>query len=331
MPVHNGAKYLQPAIDSILQQSFRTFEFIIVDDCSTDETVEIVNGCSDKRIRLIRSKDRLKLAGALNLGLKEAKSEFVARMDCDDISLPGRLQRQVDFMLANEDLGLCGTWVKYFPGQKNKVQEYPVEKHAVHALSLFHSPFAHPTVMMRRRWFEQHSLDYDVNYYPTEDFDLWSRALSIFAGANLGEVQLHYRAHEQSLTGSDWNNMDEQAARITQRALHALGLPSDLEASRYHRKVAMVRFEQTPEELDKAASWLRAILEANHKKKVYNQTALTRILEDLWHRCCMHCATAGLWPIRFYLQNRFEASQMAKYGMILTASCFKHYCKRDFT
>ena len=234
-------------------------------------------------------------------------------------------------MLANDDLGLCGTWVKYFPGQKNKVQEYPLDKHAVHALSLFHSPFAHPTIMMRRLWFERHGLDYDVTYYPTEDFDLWSRALSIFAGANLGEVHLHYRAHDQSLTGSDWNNMDEQAARITQRALCALGLPSDIEAGRYHRMVAMSRFEPTPVELNKAARWLGAILEANQKKQVYNQSALRRILENLWHRCCMHCATAGLWPIRYYMQNRFEASQMAKYGMILTASCFKHYCKRNVT
>lgn len=330
MPVYNGAQYLRPAIDSILKQSFQNFEFLIIDDCSTDDTVNIITSYNDKRIHLTSSSVRLKLAGALNLGIQNAKGEFIARMDADDISAPERLQFQIDFFRRNEDVGICGSWIQLFPEIKAPVQTYPTHPDAVHALSLFHSPFAHPSVMIRRSWFQQHDLLYDVNFYPTEDFDLWCRALTHFKGANINKVLLQYRVHKQSLTGSDWSNMDEQAARITQRALHTLKLPEDIETGRYHRKVAMVQIDQTAEELNRAASWLTTLIEANLKENIYSHTALAETIEDLWYRICMHCATTGTWSFKFFLQQRFHFSRLTtcKHIFILSASCIKHALKR---
>ena len=114
MPVHNGAEFLTEAIDSMLRQSLKDFEFLIVDDASTDSSASIVQGYSDPRIRLIQSPERLKLSGALNLGLDQAQGRYIARMDADDISLPKRLERQVKFLEENPDIGLCGSWIRYF-------------------------------------------------------------------------------------------------------------------------------------------------------------------------------------------------------------------------
>jgi len=332
MPVHNGATYLRPAIESILGQSFANFEFIIIDDCSTDDTIEIINSYNDSRIILSSSKVRLKLAGALNLGMKMARGEFIARMDADDISEPDRLRYQYEFLIKNIDIGICGSWTRLFPKQFEKIQEYPTDKDKVHALSLFHSPFAHPSVMMRRTWFEQNNLQYDVSFYPTEDFDLWSRALYFFKGANLDKVLLRYRIHQQSLTGSDWSTMDEQAARITRRGLQSLNLAADEEAGRYHRKIAMVQIEQSRNELQRAARWLKDISEANHKTKVFDQSALNFIIDELWFRLCMHCTGTGMWPLFLFQHYRIGATTFTTYReiFILTVSCIKQYFLRKF-
>lgn len=100
MPVHNGAAYLRPAVESILAQTFTDFEFIIVDDNSSDETAAIIRSFSDPRIRLLQASERLRICRALNLGLDYATGRFVARMDADDLSRPRRLERQVAYQIG---------------------------------------------------------------------------------------------------------------------------------------------------------------------------------------------------------------------------------------
>lgn len=330
MPVHNGATYLESAIDSILAQTFIEFEFLIIDDCSTDDTADIVNSYEDKRIRFVRSESRLKLAGALNLGMAAAHGEFIARMDSDDVSEPERLRLQFEFLSENRDYGICGSWTRYFPGPHEKIQKYPVDKDSVYALSLFDSPFAHPAVMIRRDLFEKNGLNYDISYFPTEDFDLWTRALALFKGINLNKVLLNYRTHAQSLTGADWSTMDEQAARITRRGLNSLNLPADEQAGRYHRKIAMAQVGQSKNELRQAAQWLQGVAEANRIEKVYSENALGEIIEDFWFRNCMHCTRSGFWPLKIFLHHRFSNTvcrRPQKIG-VLTASCMKSYMMR---
>jgi glycosyltransferase involved in cell wall biosynthesis len=101
MPVYNGEKYLREAIDSILNQTFTDFEFLIVDDGSTDNSVEIINSYQNSRINLVKNDKNEGLVYTLNRGLSLAKGEYIARMDCDDISLPERLKKQIDFLDSN--------------------------------------------------------------------------------------------------------------------------------------------------------------------------------------------------------------------------------------
>ncbi|MBM9538196.1 glycosyltransferase family 2 protein [Desulfobulbus alkaliphilus] len=326
MPVHNGAQYLEEAIDSVLAQSFTDFELLIINDHSTDESVDIISGYKDHRIRLINAPERLKLAGALNLGMREAQGEFLARMDADDISLPKRLQTQLQFLQNHAELGLCGTWISYFPEKYKKIEQYPLSREEVYAFSLFHSPFAHPTVMMRRSWFTRYNLWYDVTYYPTEDFDLWSRALQHFPGANIPEVLLQYRIHPSSLTRADWSTMDEQAAAIIRRGLEALGLKADMVHARQHRTIAMVQIERTSQALADARTWLAQIIKSNAQKNVYPQQVLKKVTEDLWFRLCMRYAGSEPSAPLHFLCHRFYSSPilLSKRLAILCASAFKH-------
>jgi glycosyltransferase involved in cell wall biosynthesis len=118
MSVFNGEKFLKEAIESILKQTFKDFVFLIIDDASTDRSVEIIRSYSDFRIQLIQNKNNLGLAASLNLGLAECKTPYVARMDADDISLPHRLKVQYEWMQKHPEVGVCGTFMKELNGKK---------------------------------------------------------------------------------------------------------------------------------------------------------------------------------------------------------------------
>lgn len=113
MPVHNGERYLGAAIESILQQNEVSFEFIIIDDCSEDETNAIIRSYHDERIVLLRHSRQEGVARCLNQGMNRARGTYIARMDADDISLPGRLNKQVDALCSDTQIGICGTSVEY--------------------------------------------------------------------------------------------------------------------------------------------------------------------------------------------------------------------------
>ena len=118
MPVYNGERYLREAIDSILNQTFKDFEFLIINDGSTDLSVEIIESYADKRISLAHNGQNLGLITTLNRGFDLACGEYIARMDCDDISLPDRLEKQVVFMDNHPEIGICGSWVSAISDEK---------------------------------------------------------------------------------------------------------------------------------------------------------------------------------------------------------------------
>jgi len=312
MPVHSGAAYLSDAIDSILRQSFRDFELIIVDDASTDESVAIIERYKDPRIRLLRCTERLKLAGALNLGLDHARGEYVARMDADDISLPRRLEIQVQHMNLHPKIGICGTWIRYFGGSSQAVLKRPIGYEEIRAFTIVDTPFAHPTVMLRHSMMDRHQLRFNGSYYPTEDFELWVRAMRCFPVENLPQVLLRYREHGQSLTGSDWSKMDEQAMRVIAREFQGSGLETTPDILRFHRELCMSRLSMSAEALNKAEAWLEKILRANTQTKVFDPDALKVILGDIWFRVCMHSTRLGFWVAKRYADSSLAKKNRAK-------------------
>ena len=308
MPVHNGAVHLAEAMHSILRQSLRDFEFLIIDDASTDDSVSIIEEFKDPRIRLIQSPERLKLSGALNLGLDQAHGRYIARMDADDISLPKRLEIQTRFMEQNPEIGICGSWIRYF-GSSTQILCRPTHHQEIRAFTLIDTPFAHPTVMLRRDMFEHHHLRFNGEFFPTEDFELWTRVLRLMPAANLPQILLRYRIHNQSLTGADWTNMDEQAIRVVQTQLQSLGITPSSEELRFHRQLTMGRLEMTEAGLDQAENWLSRLLEANQSTHAFDQSTLATILGEVWHRTCMHSAKLGFWVANRYQRSFLSADQ----------------------
>jgi glycosyltransferase involved in cell wall biosynthesis len=180
MPAYNGERFLREAIDSVLKQTFRDFEFIIVDDCSTDGTWEIIAAyaAQDSRIVPFRNIQNTGAGGARNAGLKLANGEYVAAMDADDVLLTNRLELQVKFLDTHPEVGLVAGSVRRIDANGNflSLWSVPTEHDVLLAQLLFNNPFAQPTVMMRRVIMEQIG-GYSDYFSRTgnDDYDMWWR------------------------------------------------------------------------------------------------------------------------------------------------------------
>ncbi len=201
MPVYNGEKYLKEAIDSILNQTYANFEFIIINDGSTDKTEEIILSYTDSRIVYVKNKENFQLVKTLNKGIALAKGKYIARMDADDISLPYRFEQQKYFLDKYKDIGIIGSCVEIFGDSiKSKKWKVPLNSLEIKISSIFRTPFIHPSVMIKKEIIDTYKLLYDEKYKDAEDYELWIRILRNTKGANIPKVLLKYRVLETSIT-----------------------------------------------------------------------------------------------------------------------------------
>jgi glycosyltransferase involved in cell wall biosynthesis len=227
MPVRNGAAHLQQAIDSILAQTFASFELLIIDDGSTDATPGILSAQADPRVRVITNPRNLGLVPTLNRGLELARGELIARQDHDDLSAPERLQKQVDFLRDHRDHVLVGTeaFATGEDGKKAYRLLRPLSPESIRWYLCFDNAFIHSSVMFRRDVIQRDFGGYPRSFH-SEDYALWSRAARARPTANLPEPLLLYREHVASVTGSmsapDETAFDEATGAIRWENLRAL-------------------------------------------------------------------------------------------------------------
>ena len=223
MPVYNVEKFLREAIDSILNQTYKNIELIIIDDCSTDNSRDIIKSYSDSRIRAYFNDENLQQPRTRNKAIKLANGKYIANMDSDDISLPNRIEEQVKFMESNKDIDICGSYYKTFGGSKIRIVKTPLTDVDFKAVSVVTSPVAHPTVMLRHSSFEKFNVQYDIDYKYSQDFELWSRL--VFEGAkfaNIPKVLLYYRENPTSVTYGHSSESQKYNEKVITRNLKKL-------------------------------------------------------------------------------------------------------------
>lgn len=214
MPVYNGEKYLRLAINSILNQTYPDFEFLIINDGSTDKSEDIILSYRDDRIRYVKNETNLKLIKTLNKGIDLAKGEYIARMDCDDISFPHRFEKQLQYMKSHPDIdGVCGKAVDLLPNNviKRSLRYLRLHKDAFRFTSLIEISFCHPCLMIKSAILKKHYFFNNDAALHIEDMELGSR-LSML-GYNievLDEFLIYYRKNP---TGICLTHRDEQKVR----------------------------------------------------------------------------------------------------------------------
>lgn len=219
MPVCKTAPYLREAVDSILAQTYSNFELIVLNDCSPDNAEEILDRYADPRIVRYRGEKNVGLANVLNIGLEMVRGEYVCRMDSDDISLPNRIERQIDYLEEHPDIDLCSCGMQLF-GSKEGLWTRTNNPEQVKIEALFYSPVLHASSIWRKASFERYELHFRQEMVPAEDYDLWCRALTHgLRLVNIDECLYQYRIRPDQAT-EDTLSTQQKEREVKETFLH---------------------------------------------------------------------------------------------------------------
>lgn len=297
MPVYNGEKYLVEAIDSILAQTFTNFEFIIIDDGSTDDSLRVLREYQkrDARIRLITRENR-NLATTLNDIINLAQGRWIARMDQDDIAMPHRFKRQLEW-LESTDADICGSWVQFFGTSDKRILKHAQADEAIKMELLFGATFAHPTVMMRACLVKK--LQYDKKWEKCEDYDLWERAARAgWKMTNVPEVLLSYRQHDAQISTATSAKQQELTQKIRRRYWTFLGDSLSLKNEWVDEVLKLRELSSPNPSMDDVDALFKTLLRQN---KGEAREIIFEHATRLYFRAAANCLNA---PIRWHALNK---------------------------
>jgi glycosyltransferase involved in cell wall biosynthesis len=286
LPVFNGEAFVEDAVESILTQSMRDFELLVINDGSTDNTQEIIArlALNDSRIRLINHSKNAGLIASLNEGLELAQAKYVARLDADDIAHPKRFELQLKLLEESQQVIVCGSYIRLF-GNRNGVKKYPTTNEELKSSLLFFCPLAHPSVMFRKKAVEK--IGYENGFEFAEDYRLWSRLINEGDFAMIPQPLLSYRTSESQISHTKRLLQQKNSLAVAQHLLEKLELEPSKNDLEFH-EMAMFSKEITIDKLKNVHQWFLKISEANTICKLFQAESLNVILAKRFFRLCLH-------------------------------------------
>ena len=283
MPVYNAEPFLREAIDSILKQTFTDFEFIIINDGSTDRSEEIIKSYTDSRIRYYKNEHNLKLIATLNKGFDLANGKYIARMDADDISLPTRLQLQYELMERDEAVGLCGTWFDTFNTDTVvSTSRYGPDHSTICFKHLYQIHLSHGTCMFRTSVLKQHALYFNPDFSHAEDYELWSRISMVTKLANVQQVLYKVRQHENEVSHKYSDVQRKNSYRVKTKLFSVMGISVSHEELDLFREIAYQNYEHSDQYLLQTKALLEKLLLAKNYDMFFSKPFYENKLADFW-------------------------------------------------
>jgi glycosyltransferase involved in cell wall biosynthesis len=283
MPAYNREAYVARAVESVLAQSYRDFELLVIDDGSLDATASIVAGYDDPRIRLVCNETNLGIPRTRNLGTRLARGEYLAMLDTDDLASPSRLRRQVHFLDANPDVAAVGSWAWKIDGKgrRRSILERPVRSRSLRARLLFRGCLRTPSAMARRSLLERYPFRDD---FPVcSDSDVWTRIALDHPCANLPLPLISYRIHGGAITKSRRDDVREAKGRVTAHQLERLGVAFEQRDLDLHFELRKLRgFVPDADYLEWAGEWLPRLRAANARRGIYPEPEFSRAVAERW-------------------------------------------------
>ena len=225
MSVYNGEPFLRKSIESILSQTFTNFEFILIDDCSSDNSSSIIEyyAQKDDRIKYIQNPKRFQLTRSLNVGLEIANGKYIARQDADDISLPNRLQSQLKFMKTNIKVGVLGTSAEYIDEKDETIliSRRPTNKTFLKWKLLFGNPLIHSSIMFNSELVRSLG-GYNPKFIRSQDYELWSKCSDLTDISQLPDILIKHRRHSKSIHGINASEQFETSLKIMHANIYKL-------------------------------------------------------------------------------------------------------------
>lgn len=284
MPVYNGEKYVRDAIDSILGQTFSDFEFIIINDGSSDFSVNIILSYDDPRIVFINNETNTGLPNVRNKGLDFSRGEYIAWLDCDDTSACERLEKQVKLLDENPHIGVCGTWIRIVGDVGDRIMQFPITPEFIRAEMLFNNCLANSTVMMRAACTREINLRFDTSHHLSQDYGLWVRIPQDWKITNIPEVLTMYRFHPDQVTVVYKQKQTDIAWKIQSELLFSLGISPTGGEKMIHMSLGgfILNTFEDPNKVLEARDYLLKLNKANIRYKIYDKKAFREVLFEKW-------------------------------------------------
>lgn len=317
MTAYNEELYIKEAIESVLNQTYFNFEFIIINDGSVDKTENIILSFSDDRIKYFKNEKNLKLIDSLNIGLNIAQGKYIARMDSDDICVPERIEKQVEFMEANPEIGISGAQLLVF-GKENGFMNYPLTHEDIRLRLFITSCFGNNVVIFRKTLFDKHQLYFPKGYLHAEDYKCWTNWVLVAKAGNLNLNLVKYRSHANSVSSKHKMVQRDTRNRIRLEYLSKVfELKNDnLLAKDFVGKISYKRVVA-----------IKEILKINRYKKQFDDLKLRETILDLWYLDSLEEAENNfLITLKYPMIFMIEFKKNFKKWLFVS----KHYLKFKF-
>lgn len=280
MSVYNEKEFIKQSIESILNQTEQSFEFIIYDDHSNDGTTELIQkiALKDDRIRLFEMESNRGLTVNLNSALAQTRGKYIARMDGDDICHPKRFEKQIRFLDMNPEIMLCSCTMLTIGETKPLFIHSYTQSEKIKCFLLLNPALPHPGFMFRAELYWKYGFQYDETFRQSQDYDFMTRVAHHYKLGNLKDTLIKYRMHAKSVTLSESGGQRKHADRVRLELLKELGVHLSGEEWNVYRKLSVKEQVDTDEEYRKAFDIIEHIIDSNKEARVYQQDALRETL-----------------------------------------------------
>lgn len=297
VPVYNRQEFIKDALESVLQQTYRHFEIIVIDDGSTDQSIDLVKSINDSRISIYENGENKGVVYSRNRYLTEAGGEFIAMLDSDDIWNEEKLKKQVRFLTTNPDFGICGTWgVRRQSEKRDTLWSMAETDEEIRVQMLWSCPIIHSSLMIRRSILDRYDIRYDQAYANSEDYELLRRLLRHTKAYCLPDPLVVYNLHPQQLSSQKNSFQLRNAERILENYFRDLGIELTPEQRKLFLKVYSFRFRFSLDNLKKIKKLFLQMLSDCED----NLPSLKPSLSMHFFLSCYHSSHLGLKTATFY-------------------------------
>ncbi|MFB2892351.1 glycosyltransferase family 2 protein [Aerosakkonemataceae cyanobacterium BLCC-F50] len=308
MAVYNSGEYLKETIDSVLNQTFTDFEFIIIDDGSRDRSVEIIKSYQDPRIKLLLNEENRGTGYSRNRGIEASRGEYIITIDSDDINLPQRFAKQIAYMDSHPEVGICGSWIETIGEAAGELWRCAVKPDIVHCRTLFEAVLCHPSTIIRRKYLDEYSLRYAVELRRAQDWDLYCRGARHFQITNIPEVLVYYRWRKYGKNLSDEELISKTYYyfyEIDKRNFQVLNLQPTEQEMLVHRRLGNLELKKDQDFVLEANKWLNKLFAANQIAKIYPQSTFLQVLAGYWWEVCSYASDSPLQAVSQFFNSPY--------------------------
>jgi len=330
IPVFNREQYIGDAIDSILAQTFTDFEILLIDDASTDHSVDIIRSYADSRLRLLCNDVNLGIPKTRNKGVENARGHYIAMLDSDDRAYPHRLEKQVAFLDSHPDYAQVGSWCRMMDAQGHplkRIKRQPTFPDDIHAQFLFRCAMSNRSIMARTAILQEYG--YRNDFPRCQDYELHVRLAKRYKLGNLPECLVYGRVHSQQITVKTNDLGNKKKQDIVMRQLQELGVSftqDDLQPHLTLSRMRKIHFVPDREYLEWAREWLLRLQRANKHTHRYAEPAFSQALSEKWLQTCWLARDQLGWAtLKYFFRSPLYRNSLPTISQkILTLSHFGH-------